>query len=117
MSLNNAACEVVCPTSTSVAQLRHIHPSSLELLRGALSFLVTSAHCKEALELAARMADIFRACEAENSMCKALLSVTILQLHLGDYVKVTASTPVDINRVRRFILLRHRHSRLSCKTI
>ncbi len=81
------ALEVLCPASTPKSQLNSIHPASLELFRTALSFFISTAHYKEALTLANRMADIFLAFENESSMCKMFLTITLIQLTLGDAVQ------------------------------
>ncbi len=81
------ALEVLCPSSTPKSQLNSIHPASLELFRAALSFFISTAHYKEALTLANRMADIFLAFENESSMCKMFLTITLIQLTLGDAVQ------------------------------
>lgn len=82
------AIEVVCPESMSPANMAQLHPSSLDLFRNASSFCVKSKKYKEALALFKRMVVIYKAYETESAMCKAMLSITILQLALGDAVLV-----------------------------
>lgn len=82
------AIEVACPASMTPANMAQLHPSTLDLFRNAAAFYVRTKKFKEALALYTRMVTIYKAYQTESNMCKAMLSVTILQLALGDAVQV-----------------------------
>lgn len=78
--------ERLCPSDTPLEQLNKAHPSTLEVARTAFAFFVQTKKYKEALLLAKRMVQLFSAFELESAANKALLSITALQLTLGDAV-------------------------------
>lgn len=76
------------PEGLSEDKVARLNPYTLEIARSVLSFTLKENNLKDGLALAQRMVVLFRAFESESSMCKAMLTITIIELSLGDYVKV-----------------------------
>jgi len=53
-----------------------------------VSFLLRHELFSNALTLTRRLAMVFAASDLESSMCKAFLTITVIQLTLGDFVQV-----------------------------
>ena len=67
--------------------MAYLNPSSLDIFRDKFKFLLKNNKLLEALQHAEKMAMLFEAFQTESSMCKAMLSTTIILLSLGDIVK------------------------------
>jgi len=83
--------EILCPsTNESKEQISRCHPNLLDLLRQAFKFALkrgtSDLRLADALALAKRMVLVFESFEQEGSMCKAMASVTILQLTMRDVI-------------------------------
>jgi hypothetical protein len=82
------ALEVLCPKNTPKEQLNQCHPIIVDILRNLLTFLVKSKFYSDAINIAGRIVDVSQAFDIESNMCKGFASITVLQLTMGDVVKV-----------------------------
>lgn len=82
----STACERIFPASTSPASVVQLHPKVLDIFREAFLFHVRKGMFPLALELAQRSCVIFEGFESDVSLCKMMVSITILQLAQGDVV-------------------------------
>jgi len=80
------AINILCPDDTPLEAIKKCHPSLIELLRSALTFLLRCQAYQSALTLSRKMIKVFQAFELEAALCKAMASVTVIQLTLGDVV-------------------------------
>jgi hypothetical protein len=80
--------EVLCPEATPKEQIAQCHPVIIDMLRTIFTFLVKQRFYGEAIKLANRMIDVFIAFDLESGLCKAMASISVLQLAQGDVVKV-----------------------------
>lgn len=84
---NPIALEVLCPKNTPKEQLNQCHPIIVDILRNLMTFLVKAKYYSDAIAIAGRIVEISQAFDIESNMCKALASITVLQLTMGDVVK------------------------------
>ncbi len=80
--------EVLCPASTKKEHFNQCHPVLVDIVRNMLTFMIRHKFYQDAIKIANKHAEICQAFEIEATMCKALATVTILHLTLGDVVKV-----------------------------
>ena len=85
---NLLACERMFPKSTPADAVAKIHPKVLDIFRDAFLFFVNEKMFGDALATARRSIEVFTAYESEVSLCKMLVSVTIIQISAGDVVQV-----------------------------
>lgn len=88
----------MCPSSTRKEQLGQCHPVLVDMLRNMLTFMVRANFYQDGIKVANKLADVAQAFEIESTMCKALATVTILYLALGDVVKVRKLMGIKILR-------------------
>lgn len=75
------------PIDTPKDKMDKIHPNILDMLRYAFKFLIKCKMYNDAIAFAEdRMVDMFEAFEQEKSMCNIMLTITMIQLSLGDIV-------------------------------
>ncbi len=79
---------MLCPKNTPKEQLNQCHPILVGVLRNLLSFLVKNKFYLDAVAIADRIVVVSQAFELESNLCKALATITVLQLTMGDVVKV-----------------------------
>jgi hypothetical protein len=79
--------EVLCPKSTPKEQLRQCHPIIVDILRNFFTFLVREKFYREAIDIAERTVLVSTAFDIESNMCKAMASITVLELTMGDVVQ------------------------------
>lgn len=79
---------MLCPKDTPKDLLGKSPPLTLETFRAYFRCLFLQKGPDESLiPLCNRMIDIFEAYGTESSMCKMMLTVTLLELHTGDVVR------------------------------
>ena len=87
---HTVAIELLYPTSTSSDRLHKVPATTVDAMHGILRFLLKSRMIKESLVFVPRMVALYTAMELELSMCRAMLTLTLLQLEIGDVVLVMA---------------------------
>jgi hypothetical protein len=82
------ACEMLCPIDTPKEMLGKTPPLTLETFRAYFRCMLLQKGPDESLiPLCNRMIDIFEAYGTESSMCKMMLTLTLLELYTGDVVR------------------------------
>lgn len=95
IDLAKRACELLCPLDTPKSSISSCHPTTLDTYREYFRMTIINFNNSNdsrpkvilpIISVANRMVDIFEAYGSESSMCKMMLTVTFLQLTMGDVV-------------------------------
>jgi hypothetical protein len=84
MIFASLACERIFPSTTAASAVAQVHPKALDIFREAFLFHVRHRLLDDALMIARRSCQIFEAFESDVSLCKMLVSITLIQLAVGD---------------------------------
>lgn len=68
-----------------------VSANAVEIFRHAIRFHLSHRRFKELIPLLDRLTVLLQAFDLQSGMCKMMLSVTLVQLHMGDVVGVSAS--------------------------
>jgi len=80
------ACDMILPDKLTKTSLDGIYPGILDWMRDAFKCYLKSNNLQDALDFAKKMVIVFDSFDSEMSMCKTMVSMTIIQLAMGDIV-------------------------------
>jgi len=84
--------DILCPSDADEAALKRSSVRSLDSMRKIMKFLLKdTASLSKALRHIQLMVRLYRAFEQEGSVCKMLVAITIVQLHMRDVVSADQS--------------------------
>ena len=84
--------DILCPSDADEATLKRSTVRSLDSMRKIMKFLLKdSGSLSKALRHIQLMVRLYRAFEQEGSVCKMLVAITIVQLHMRDVVSADQS--------------------------
>jgi hypothetical protein len=82
------SCDMLCPTDTPPHEMGNCPVISLEMFRSYFKCLILLKGPHESLiPVANKMIDLFQGFGSDSSLCKMMLTVTLLELHGGDVVR------------------------------
>jgi len=88
--LYKQAIDMIVPPETPASQMAQINVKGIEMMREAIAFMLRppteSIKDGTALAYTERQCKLFEAFDMESAMCKAMCSVTIIQLSMNDTV-------------------------------
>lgn len=82
------ACSLIFPEETPEGQYSKISANAVDIFKHAIKFCLSHRRFAELLVLLERLGLLYKAFDLQSGMCKMMLAVTLVQLHIGDVVQV-----------------------------
>ncbi len=98
---------VLVPEGTPKDRLKQSNASLIDMMRATMSFFLRAKYYSDALTLAKLSADVADAFEIEGSMCKAMLTQTVMIILMGDIVRVSTIFQFNIHPLPLSLLIQY----------